>query len=529
MNNTYDVLIAGGGPVGAALAVNLGLRGISCALIERHTKPQLIPKGQNLLQRSVEQFWFWGLEPQLRAARIMPKDFPMSGITAYGSLDTEWWYAPPLREALNKFFLLENERLPQYQLEDVLRKKLKTIVNVTTFYGHVVENVAQSDDNVEFKIINTKSGTCRILNGKYAVGCDGSHSTVRQQTNIARSGTDYEQPMVLAVFRSRQLSETLSKKFPLRSTYRVMKPSLEGYWQFFGRVNVEESWFFHSPIPPDVNRDNFDFLRLLHDAAGFEFSCNLDHVGFWDLQISVADKYNVGRIFIAGDAAHSHPPYGGYGLNAGLEDAANLAWKLEACLKGWGGSNLLDSYSVERQPIFEETGRDFIAGRIEADRIFFEKYNPEEDLTAFKNAWGEKKLQNVADFVLTYEPHYEGSPIVDGNPGAVCSAHGSHSLTARAGHHLAPQSLSNGRNVYQELNHGFTLIALDISDSAVSSFENLAKRYKFPLNIVRDTYAQGRKQYEKKLILVRPDQFIAWCDNEVPTKPQKLIEKVLGK
>ena len=308
-----------------------------------------------------------------------------------------------------------------------------------------------------------------------------------------------------------------------------MKPSLEGYWQFFGRVNVEESWFFHSPIPPDVNRDNFDFLRLLHDAAGFEFSCNLDHVGFWDLQISVADKYNVGRIFIAGDAAHSHPPYGGYGLNAGLEDAANLAWKLEACLKGVGGSNLLDSYSVERQPIFEETGRDFIAGRIEADRIFFEKYNPEEDLTAFKNAWGEKKLQNVADFVLTYEPHYEGSPIVDGKTGAVCSAHGSHSLTARAGHHLAPQSLSNGRNVYQELNHGFTLIALDISDSAVSSFENLAKRYKFPLNIVRDTYAQGRKQYEKKLILVRPDQFIAWCDNEVPTKPQKLIEKVLGK
>ena len=143
MTETYDVIIAGGGPVGAALAVNLGLRGITCALIERHGEPQRIPKGQNLMQRSVEHFWFWGLESELREARIMSRDFPMSGIVAYGSFETDWWYAPPLRELLNRYFLLENERLPQYRLESVLRRKLLKLETVETLFGWEVDDVSQ--------------------------------------------------------------------------------------------------------------------------------------------------------------------------------------------------------------------------------------------------------------------------------------------------------------------------------------------------------------------------------------------------
>src|SRR5262249_57577149 len=110
--------------VGVALVVGVGLRGISWGLIERVTAPHRIPKGQNLTQRSVEHFHFWGIADALRAARILPSEYPMSGIVAYESLTSEYWYAPPLREIVNSYYFQENERLPQYQTEKVLRARM---------------------------------------------------------------------------------------------------------------------------------------------------------------------------------------------------------------------------------------------------------------------------------------------------------------------------------------------------------------------------------------------------------------------
>src|SRR3569623_192476 len=102
-----------------------------------------------------------------------------------------------------------------------------------------------------------------------------------------------------------------------------------------------------------------------------------------------AIQYSQGRVFIAGDACHQHPPYGGFGLNTGLEAAANLGWKLAAALQGWGGQRLLDSYGDERRPIFQETGEAMIAGGIERDRVRLDRYNPEKDRAEFERAWAE--------------------------------------------------------------------------------------------------------------------------------------------
>ena len=195
-------------------------------------------------------------------------------------------------------------------------------------------------DGVRVTIAKDGGAEREILEADYVVGCDGGHSTVRQQIGIERGGADFNELMVLALFRSRELHEKL-ERFPPRSTYRVLHPDLKGYWQFFGRVDVGESWFFHSPVPADTTRDNYDFHGLLQKVAGFTFACDFDYVGFWDLRIAVAEKYQVGRVFIAGDAAHSHPPYGAYGLNNGLDDVANLGWKIAARLEGWGSDALL--------------------------------------------------------------------------------------------------------------------------------------------------------------------------------------------
>ena len=510
----YQVVIVGGGPVGAALAVELGQRGIACALIERRREPQRIPKGQNLTQRSVEHFYFWGMADALRAARILPPSYPMSGIVAYRDLNSEYWAAPPLREIVNPYYFQQNERLPQYQAEYVLRARLAQIENVETRFGWAAESITQNAASVEIEVAEDGGSEREILQADYAVGCDGGHSMVREQAGIPRDGADFAQLMVLALFRSRELHEGL-KRFPPRSTYRVIHPDLKGYWQFFGRVDVGESWFFHSPVPANTTRDNYDFHALLEKAAGFPFACDFDYVGFWDLHIAIAETYRAGRIFIAGDAAHSHPPYGAYGLNNGLDDVANLGWKLAATLQGWGGDTLLTTYSEERRPIFKETAEDFIEAGIRRDREFLRRHSPERDEAEFARAW-QNHANSVAPNVLTYEPHYEGSPIVFGPPGGKSGAEGAHTFEARAGHHLPPQPLSSGRNVFEELGSAFTLLAFGADNAAVASFAQAGKVLGVPLKIVRDSYEAGRRDYKAKFILVRPDRYIAWRADAPP-------------
>jgi hypothetical protein len=303
---------------------------------------------------------------------------------------------------------------------------------------------------------------------------------------------------------------------------------LKGYWQFFGRIDVGEGWFFHAPVPANTTKDNFDFHKLIQDVAGFDFACTFDHVGFWDMRIAVAEKYQVGRIFIAGDAAHSHPPYGGFGLNNGLEDAVNLGWKLAASLQGWGSETLLESYSEERRAIFKETAERFIAARIDDDAELLARYSPERDPAEFERIW--KTIDDsISARIMTYEPNYEGSPVVMGPPNGVSGARGTHSFKARAGHHLAPQALANGRNVFEELGTGFTLLAFDAQDEPVAAFVDAAKSRNVPLKVIRDSYAGGREQYEQRLILVRPDQYIAWTGDGPPADPGLIIGKAVGR
>ena len=524
MAERYQVVIVGGGPVGVALAIELALRGVRCALVERRHEPQPIPKGQNLHPRTLEHFHRWGIADALRAARVMPPGYPISGITAYGNLMSPYWYAPPQREIVRSFYFEDTERLPQYETEKVLRAKLAGLAAVDSRFGWSAETVTQDEDGARVAIVERGGSGSETLAADYVVGCDGAHSAVRDQIGIARRGADFDQLMVLAVFRSRALHEGL-KRFPERATYNALHPDLKGYWQFFGRIDVGEGWFFHAPVPADTTTENYDFKGLIQRAAGFAFDCAFDHVGFWDLRVAVAERYRVGRVFIAGDAAHSHPPYGSFGLNNGLEDVANLGWKLAARLAGWGGEALLDSYGEERRPIFEETGEDFIAARIRADAAFLERYNPDRDRAKFEQAW-RKRQDGAGAAVQSYEPNYEGSSVVLGPPGGVCSAHGIHRFAARAGHHLAPQTLSSGRNVFEELGAEFTLLAFDADAAA---FETAARALDLPLKVIRDSYAGGREAYEARLTLVRPDQYVVWTGDRPPGDARRILATITGR
>ena len=230
----------------------------------------------------------------------------------------------------------------------------------------------------------------------------------------------------------------------------------------------------------------------------------------------------------AGDAAHTHPPYGGFGLNNGLEDSINLGWKLAATLQGWGGEGLLESYSLERQPVFRDVAEDFIAKRVARDGEFFAKHNPARDKADFEQAWEARKT-DLPNRAQSYEPNYEGSPIVAGPPGGVTTAHGKHSFKARAGHHLAPQELTSGRNVFEDLGRGFTLLAFGAATRDIEAFAEASNALSIPLRVMRDTYDGGRVAYGNPLILVRPDQFVAWTGDTGPEDANALLRKVAGR
>ena len=504
----YDVIIVGGGPVGMGLAIDLGQRGITVAVMEQYHTPQPVPKGQNLTQRTVEHFQVWHCEDELRAARITPRHLANGGYNCYRTLLGEYYYEWLPREQVRPFYNTDVERLPQYETEAVLRNRAARLETVTFCYGYSAQSAMQHDDHVCVTGKDKQTGQQITLQGSWLVGCDGSHSVIRDAAGITQTQSDHDRKMVLLVFESEALHQLLSK-LPERSFYNALKPELEGYWQFLGRVDLGSKWFFHAPVPEGTTKDNFDFHTLLYQAVGIEFDLSLSYVGFWNLRFAHADCYRNGRVFIAGDAAHSHPPYGGYGINIGFEDARNLGWKLAGYIQGWAGDGLLASYDEERRPVFASTASDFIENFIRDDRDFLASYHPETDETEFRDAWN-RRNQGASE-VFAYEPHYEGSSVIAALDNASPSARGKHIMKLRVGHHMPPHLLTDGQMSFQHLaQDGFTLFTNNSQPQIVRAFEQAAQQKDIPLTVIDLLGDAAISAYETDFFIVRPDQFVAW-------------------
>src|SRR5499426_331804 len=174
-----EVVVVGGGPVGMGLAIELGQRGVRSIVVERYIQPQPIPKGQNLTQRTMEHLHFWGAEDAVRAARTIPRGYGIGGLTAYGSLLGPYSYDWMQRELVRPFYFTDNERLPQYATETVLRRRAQELASVATLYGWSAETVRQDARGAHVVLAERPGAGRHTLRAQYVVGCDGSRSAVR--------------------------------------------------------------------------------------------------------------------------------------------------------------------------------------------------------------------------------------------------------------------------------------------------------------------------------------------------------------
>ena len=516
-----DVAIVGGGPVGLGLAIDLVLRGVQSVVLERGTELHKIPKGQNLTQRTGEHFRSWGVTEAIQKASPIPREFGNAGLVTYGTLLSNYHYDWFQRSKVGAYYHALNERLPQYRTEEVLRARAVELPEIDFRTGSKVVDLAVHEDAVQLEV--ETAGGIEEVNASYVVGCDGARSRIREMAGI-KQDMDHQGPrMTLLVFRSKELDRIL-ERYAGKSIFNVMNPAMDGYWQFLGRIDLEGGYFYHSPIPIGAEGEAY-FKTHLHEMVGAEFELDFEHIGYWDLRISHATTYRQGRVFIAGDAAHSHPPYGGYGVNTGFEDACNLSWKLAATIHGWAGAGLLDTYSEERHPVFRSVARDFIGRMIGDFQDFTTKYSPEKDKHAFDAAWKARTEDGNSD-VTQFLPNYAGSSIVFGAEGAESGARGTHRFKAESGFHLAPQKMPDGDEIWNALGDGFTL--LSFGDGDVSGFKAAAAARSVPLKVVQAPSTALADAYGTEMILVRPDQFVAWTGSGEALDPVAVINRVIG-
>ncbi|GAB1514170.1 rifampin monooxygenase [Actinophytocola sp. KF-1] len=325
-----DVIIAGGGPTGMVLAAELRLHGVRVVVVERDAEPTKVVRSLGLHVRSIEVMDQRGL---LDRFLEHGRKRPITGF--FGGIDKP---VPERLDTAHGYVL----GIPQ-PVTDRLLTEHATEAGAEIRRGCAVTGVRQDDEGVTAEL---SDGT--RLRARYLVGCDGGRSTVRKLLGVGFPGEQATVETLLAEVESSEPAERLlARAAEVRRTNRMFGIGPFGEEGVY-RVVVPADGVSADRTPPTMD----DVRRRLRAVAGTDFGVHsprwLSRFGDATRQ---AERYRVGRVFLAGDAAHIHPPAGGQGLNLGVQDAFNLGWKLAAAVAGWAPAGLLDTYETERHPV----------------------------------------------------------------------------------------------------------------------------------------------------------------------------------
>jgi len=537
IDDEVDVLVVGGGPVGSSLGIELGRRGVRTVVAERYThthRQRGNIRARGLSVRSMEHLRRWGVADAARALVTLPAEWPrdVAVVTAL----TEHELIRLTRNAYVPVTDLAAEpalSLPQHLLNSVLQDAAQA-AGADFRIGWEVVRLEQDADGVTARLLEVTTGRTRIVHARYGVGCDGGRSLVRQVAGISREES---------VPIGKNLSVSLH--FPDAFDQLGIAPNAN-YMLFtehintlFCPYNAQEWGYAIGPVPMNFDFDTLDLdaetrLRIGRDA---EFSVLWSSP--YPVQKRVARTYRNGRLFLAGDAAHLFPPYLGQNMNTGIDDAVNLGWKLAAAVHGWGGEELLDSYSAERRPIGWRNAsasvstaqvmvdaRDYLAttGIPRGDDAESESTRRELGRKIYEITHRE---WNTNGIVL--DQRYDESPVtVPDGTGAPEWDQTSYTPNARPGHRAPHIALPDGRALFDIFGDQFTLLDLGAESGDVESLAKAAGAATLPLDVLRIDLPAVRVAYGRRLVLVRPDQHVAWRGDETPADPRALFDTVRG-
>ncbi|MEX1670909.1 FAD-dependent monooxygenase [Zhongshania guokunii] len=539
--STTPVLIAGGGPVGMTLALELAFHGVASILVERRPSTTKHPKMDLTNGRSMELFRRLGIVEQARAAGVAEDqklDITYATSATGYRLHTFDYGSPAQQREIGRrrndgrMTLEPPMRVSQVMLEPVLKKAIDESPLVDVRFGWVFEDFTQDHDGVTSTIRCESSGENQQVRSRFLAGCDGGSSKVRKVADIEVEGEWGVVPVYLVHFES--TDHTVLAKFG--AAYHLQT----GFGTLIAQ-NGRNIWTLHVVLPPGTDIDAIKPEDLLRQFAGRDFEFEILVANHWTPHMVVAEKYRDGNVFLAGDAAHQFVPTGGYGMNTGIADAVDLGWKLSAVVNEWGGEKLLASVT-ERHVIALQNRVAAMSNMTE--RFTIEAYIQEIRATidldsssasaqrldisnkiqeignAENESWGIEHGYQYADSeIIEYPSNLSEQPAFD-------RLHVNPSFWP--GSRLPLFYLeSDGRALFDLLGRDFTLIAL--GDADTTEIETAAAKCDIPMAVVRINKDKNLEALGKRLVLVRPDQHIAWSGNKWPEDSKKLLLKVCGK
>ncbi|HEX3953709.1 MAG TPA: FAD-dependent monooxygenase [Stellaceae bacterium] len=532
------VLIVGGGPVGLGLALDLGGRGIECLVIEKladiEAGIKINPRAAAITPRTMEFCRRWGVAKAVHNAGF-PEDYALN-LVYCTSLDGH-------TIAVNKFPSMKDriphpvspetrERCPQIWFDPILAAGLAQFPGCRFEMHWQLEAFEDKGTHVTAQIRNLDTGDLQIVECTYLAACDGSASIVRTALGVETEGTGslgYAVNVVLDIpdFMS------LHKKGTAERYYFI---DHRGVWSLLTVIDGRERWRFGIMGTLDPSElANVDVEAAMARALGPHVKYEIVAHAPWHRRESIARRFRIGRVFLAGDAAHAMGPDLGLGMNTGAADSFDLGWKIEATMRGWGGAGLLDSYEAERRPAAirnaeasTKTYRRLVMPGDSAQHVLEENPRGEEArkavgaqlLSVLKEGW------DTIGLAMGYR--YENSPICvpDGSPPPVEKGFADYVQSSRPGGRAPHAWLAAGRSTIDLFGNGFVLMRAE--DVDVAGIRDAAGERGVPLSVVDITDPAIKALYQDALVLVRPDGHVAWRSNHSPSEPLQLIDKVRG-
>lgn len=530
-----QVLIVGGGPVGLGTAIELSTHGITSLVVEpRREVSWLRPRAKTTSARSMEHFRRWGIADTVRKRAPLPQawsDQVVFCTNVLGREVTRFEHCLGL-DLLHVDLVAEGgQQAPQPLIEQIMRETAATLPSVHLEFGWKVVSLEHYSTGVQ-AIIEDDSGKTRTVRASYAVGCDGPRSMVRQAIEVGLTGGQDSRPNFNIVFRSTELGSRLTLGDAVH--YWVLNPDQPGV---VGRMDLLDTWWCIA-VGVDAAAGGADPARLVRNLIGdgsAEIPIEIVATDPWRARMQLADRYRSGPVFLAGDAAHQNPPWGGHGFNTGIGDAVNIGWKLAAVLNGWAPPSILDSYEAERRPVASETiaaaSRNMATLTPElGDRRLIG--TPEEFAAARATVAEAVHLTKDAEFHslgLVLGTSYATSPIVAGESDPPIDPPPDPTVfrpTAAPGHRLPHRWMPSGASLFDLLAPEYSLVG-DIESPGATRIIDAARQLAIPLTPVGVGIEVANELCDAALVLVRPDQHIAWRGTDIPD-PHQLLRKLTG-